>query len=271
MQWAVRCIQHAVLTPKLMPVQDLMLRNNTPPPGVVLLELQPQAVRQNGYEGGALALLRKMHSWGYTDVSHSGYAPPPSPVCPPAERPVSVRQVEPMLCGRHGTINLQRPSAGCNSDLGHNGLAYALMHAERDLHENDVQVIMCGKATSAACFLSWPPCNAKHSALVRAPQLKSQPCAQACVRRALAQHHALHPAAGRHPHGHAGGAQATHLVHAAPGQVRSHGGARPAQAAREHPLHLQGIAQAAREHPLHLQGGARPSFCHTHYRRKDCM
>ena len=51
-----------------------MLRNNTPPPGVVLLELQPQAVRQHGYEGGALGLLRKMHSWGYTDVSHSGCA-----------------------------------------------------------------------------------------------------------------------------------------------------------------------------------------------------
>ena len=52
-----------------------MLRNNTPPPGVVLLELQPAAVRQSGYEGGALGLLRRMHSWGYTDVSHSGYAP----------------------------------------------------------------------------------------------------------------------------------------------------------------------------------------------------
>ena len=49
-----------------------MLRNNTPPPGVVLLELQPAAVRQSGYEGGALGLLRRMHSWGYTDVSHSG-------------------------------------------------------------------------------------------------------------------------------------------------------------------------------------------------------
>ena len=69
--WGVNS-QHAVLTPELLHVQDLMLRNNTPPPGVVLLELQPQAVRQNGYEGGALGLLRKMHSWGYTDVSHSG-------------------------------------------------------------------------------------------------------------------------------------------------------------------------------------------------------
>lgn len=56
-----------------------MLRPATPPPGVVLLELQPAAVRRNGYEGGALALLHKMHSWGYTDVSHSGCAyPPPS-------------------------------------------------------------------------------------------------------------------------------------------------------------------------------------------------
>ena len=63
-----------------------MLRNNTPPPGVVLLELQPQAVRQNGYEGGALGLLRKMHSWGYTDVSHSGYALPFSQICRLANR-----------------------------------------------------------------------------------------------------------------------------------------------------------------------------------------
>ena len=66
-----------MLTAAAFPVQELLLRNNTPPPGVVLLELQPQAVRQNGYEGGALGLLRKMHAWGYTDVSHSGYVHPP--------------------------------------------------------------------------------------------------------------------------------------------------------------------------------------------------
>ena len=55
-------------------LQGLMSRNSTPPPGVVLLELQPHAMRAHGYEGGALQLLRKMHSWGYSDVSHSGYA-----------------------------------------------------------------------------------------------------------------------------------------------------------------------------------------------------
>ncbi|CAL8471301.1 g10843 [Coccomyxa elongata] len=43
------------------------------PPAVVLLELQPHAMARAGYEGGALRLLRTMHSWGYTDVSHSGH------------------------------------------------------------------------------------------------------------------------------------------------------------------------------------------------------
>jgi hypothetical protein len=49
-----------------------MAREATPPPAVVLLELQPHAMARAGYEGGALRLLRTMHSWGYTDVSHSG-------------------------------------------------------------------------------------------------------------------------------------------------------------------------------------------------------
>lgn len=52
--------------------QGLMAREATPPPAVVLLELQPHAMARAGYEGGALRLLRTMHSWGYTDVSHSG-------------------------------------------------------------------------------------------------------------------------------------------------------------------------------------------------------
>lgn len=52
-------------------VQGLMMREARPP-AVVLLELQPHAMVQHGYEGGALRLLNKMASWGYTDVSHSG-------------------------------------------------------------------------------------------------------------------------------------------------------------------------------------------------------
>lgn len=60
-----------------MRVQGLMARR-VAPPAVVLLELQPHAMARAGYEGGALCLLRTMHSWGYTDVSHSGYAPLPS-------------------------------------------------------------------------------------------------------------------------------------------------------------------------------------------------
>ncbi len=53
-------------------MQGLMARRMAPP-AVVLLELQPHAMTRAGYEGGALRLLRTMHSWGYTDVSHSGY------------------------------------------------------------------------------------------------------------------------------------------------------------------------------------------------------
>lgn len=52
-----------------------MAREATPPPAVVLLELQPHAMARAGYEGGALKLLRTMHSWGFTDVSHSGCGP----------------------------------------------------------------------------------------------------------------------------------------------------------------------------------------------------
>ncbi len=34
--------------------------------------MAPAALEARGYEGGALALLRRMRAWGYTDVSHSG-------------------------------------------------------------------------------------------------------------------------------------------------------------------------------------------------------
>eukprot|EP00884_Botryococcus_braunii_P017341 jgi/Botrbrau1/4290/Bobra.0390s0030.1 len=44
-------------------------------PGVILVELHPSAVEATGYLGGALRLLQDLYSWGYTDVSHSGYAP----------------------------------------------------------------------------------------------------------------------------------------------------------------------------------------------------
>ncbi|KAK9806068.1 hypothetical protein WJX72_000034 [[Myrmecia] bisecta] len=42
------------------------------PPSVVMVELHPQAMEATGHEG-ALKLLRQLYSWGYTDVSHSGY------------------------------------------------------------------------------------------------------------------------------------------------------------------------------------------------------
>ena len=54
--------------------QGLLARPTTPPPAVVLLEMEPRTVAKLGYPGGPLALLRKMHAWGYTDVSHSGCA-----------------------------------------------------------------------------------------------------------------------------------------------------------------------------------------------------
>lgn len=86
-----------------------MLRDNTPPPGVVLLELQPRAVRQNGYEGGALALLQKMQSWGYTDVSHSGCVRCPQcgpyrPFCPMPSQAL-------MRCSRLHMIPLGQPAS----------------------------------------------------------------------------------------------------------------------------------------------------------------
>lgn len=44
------------------------------PPGLIMLELHAQRLDSYGYEGGALALLQRLHSLGYTDISHSGYA-----------------------------------------------------------------------------------------------------------------------------------------------------------------------------------------------------
>ena len=55
-----------------------LLQRPTLPPGVVLLEMLPAAVEAAGYEGGALALLGRMHAWGYTDMSHSGCAARPT-------------------------------------------------------------------------------------------------------------------------------------------------------------------------------------------------
>ena len=42
------------------------------PPGVVLLELHPAAMEAHGFEGGAVALLQRLYSLGYTYISHSG-------------------------------------------------------------------------------------------------------------------------------------------------------------------------------------------------------
>lgn len=64
---------------------------------------------------------------------------------------------------------------------------------------------------------------------------------QACVRRAVAQHHAVNPAAGSDGDCGAGGAAAADLVHAAARQIWTLGGARIASFPREHPLRAQGM------------------------------
>lgn len=41
------------------------------PPGVVLVEVQPRLMAAHG-GGSPEGLLKRMHSLGYTDISHSG-------------------------------------------------------------------------------------------------------------------------------------------------------------------------------------------------------
>ena len=43
-------------------------------PGAIIVELHPHAMEEAGYQGGALRLLEQVYEWGYTHVSHSGYA-----------------------------------------------------------------------------------------------------------------------------------------------------------------------------------------------------
>ena len=50
-------------------VQSVMRRST---PGVILVELHPQAVESSGYDGGAVRLLQQVYDWGYTHVSHAG-------------------------------------------------------------------------------------------------------------------------------------------------------------------------------------------------------
>ena len=54
-------------------MQELLKRSA---PGVIIVELHPQAIEDTGYEGGALRLLQQVYDWGYTHVSHSGCVSP---------------------------------------------------------------------------------------------------------------------------------------------------------------------------------------------------
>ena len=51
-----------------------MLRDEVLRPSVILLELHPALLRENGYPDGALGLLEQLHALGYTDASHAGCA-----------------------------------------------------------------------------------------------------------------------------------------------------------------------------------------------------
>ena len=51
-------------------MQDLIA---TKPPGVILMELYPQAMNRLGdSDGDAAELVQRMYDWGYSDISHSG-------------------------------------------------------------------------------------------------------------------------------------------------------------------------------------------------------
>ena len=52
-------------------MQDVIARSK---PAVIIVELHPHAMDKVGYEGGAVKLLEDVMSWGYSHVSHSGYA-----------------------------------------------------------------------------------------------------------------------------------------------------------------------------------------------------
>lgn len=55
-------------------MQELWTQEGRAPPAVILLELYPEAVLRNGYEGGPVAILDRLHAAGYADILHSGYA-----------------------------------------------------------------------------------------------------------------------------------------------------------------------------------------------------
>lgn len=65
---ALQCMHVSPVPPLL---QDVLKRQV--PPGAILLELHPDALDSNGYQGGAVALLQELYNLGYTDISHSGY------------------------------------------------------------------------------------------------------------------------------------------------------------------------------------------------------
>ena len=52
------------------------------PPPAVLLEFYPAAIPSTGYPHGPTAILHRLFSWGYTEISHSGQDPPAPPSAP---------------------------------------------------------------------------------------------------------------------------------------------------------------------------------------------
>lgn len=53
-------------------LQKLWTSQDRVPPTVILIELYPEAMQRHNYPGGASALLRKLHSAGYSHILHSG-------------------------------------------------------------------------------------------------------------------------------------------------------------------------------------------------------
>ena len=61
--------------------QKLWTSKDRVPPAVILVELYPEAMQRYGYPGGVPALLRKLHTVGYSDILHSGYVTHASSAC----------------------------------------------------------------------------------------------------------------------------------------------------------------------------------------------
>jgi hypothetical protein len=109
-----------------------LLTRATPPPAVVLLEMEPRTMAKLGYPGGPLALLRRMHAWGYTDVSHSGCARARLAAevqCPEAESSGTSSALACMaLCSGPTCTGVFFPETGCPRTQGPCSLWWSCWH-----------------------------------------------------------------------------------------------------------------------------------------------